>query len=385
MLGKLVLHCRVAAFVLMSAAWSDAAVAQAPAGQGNPLLELPSLPASGDSPASRPSTGDVAKPDTPAPQAVPAKPSPELPATAQPDKPALPAGAINIPAPPVAQEIPQTPDPTIPPTTTVPDGGASGLSLPDPASTKETATAEVAERHVQITPPRVMTVQGPPTFELLEQPVAVDEGLSLMFTEKDMFSLIIPSLALFDRAGDKLANSENNTQASGDDLTGLLESLKVKGDAREKEVTQPLPNIYLGSIVYYDDANWSVWINGKKLTNMVNAPTNPIFVESVGRNRVTLVWKPNSMLPLNKILNSRKIATPENLQVEESSGRVIVTLMPNQTFVPSLLAVLEGMVSQKEPATAAQDATAAIPPENATSRPSRPAPPAAPPRGKFSK
>lgn len=233
-------------------------------------------------------------------------------------------------------------------------------------------------RTVEIIPPKIISVSGTtPPIELLEHPMKLDKGLSLMFTEKDMFSLVLPSLELYDKAEDPNNKTASNTQAT-DDLTGLLESLKLKGEDKVQEAPQVLPNIYLGSIMYYSPSNWSIWLNGKKVTNAVNGPDKPLYVEAIDRTHVRLVWKPTSMTALNKVLNKRKIATPEVLDIEGS--RVTVTMRPNQTFVASLLAVLEGMVRQTAvpepaPGNAAEPAPAAA---------TAPAPaPAMPANGKF--
>lgn len=225
----------------------------------------------------------------------------------------------------------------------------------EPIPQKE-APREVT-RTIQITPPQILSVpEFSPPVELLEHPIKLDEGLSLMFTEKDMLSLIIPGLELYDKAADPTSKAVSNAETV-DDLTGLLESLKFKGEDKAKEVPQVLPNIYLGSIMYYSPSNWSIWLNGKKITNAINAPSNVLYVAAIDRSHIRLIWKPASMTALNKVLNNRKIATPEVLDIGDS--RVTVKMRPNQTFVPSLLAVFEGMVKQTiPPDPAATGATA---------------------------
>lgn len=252
-----------------------------------------------------------------------------------------------------------------------PEGAAPPLepvvASPEPQAEEE----KEITRKVEIIPPKIISVPGStPPIELLEHPLKLDHGLSLMFSEKDMFSLIIPSLELYDKAEDRATSTTGNAAAS-DDLTGLLESLKFKGEDKAKEVQQVLPNIYLGSIMYYSPSNWSIWLNGKKVTNAVNTPDKPIYVEAIDRTHVRLAWKPTSMIALNKVLNERRIATPEVLDIEGS--RVTVTMRPNQTFVTSLLAVLEGMIKQtvipERPANDAPEPAAAAAPVPAQATP----------------
>lgn len=260
----------------------------------------------------------------------------------------------------------------LPTTTTLGAQTNTPIALPSQPMQSDVNTAgtvgATADKTVKISPPKIITVPGVTTLELLEEPLRFDEGLSLMFSEKDMYSLVIPSLALFDKVGNQAEKNSNNQTTATDDLTGLLESLKGKGETKEA-APPPLPNIYLGSIVYYSDANWSIWLNGKKITNAYNSVTNPLYVQSISRSQVELVWRPASMIALNKAINERKNASLDHLIVDNTKGLITVTLKPNQTFVPSLLVVLEGLVKQAEPAVLPESAAAtegsAADPQNA--------------------
>jgi hypothetical protein len=226
-----------------------------------------------------------------------------------------------------------------------------------------------------VTPPKIKRFQGPPAIELMEEPILIDPGMSLMFNPKDMHTLVIPSLALYDKAGSQMSSSGADQSSGNDDLTGLLESLKGKGETKEKEVEQPLPNIYMGSILYSSDASWSIWLNGKKLTNKVNSAANPIYVESIDSSQAQIVWKPASAIALNKIIREHKNATPDTLSIDAEKGRLTFTLRPNQTFVPSLLAVLEGLIKQTEikvDATSGTTASASLPASETAPQPVTP-------------
>lgn len=194
--------------------------------------------------------------------------------------------------------------------------------------------------------PKFLPFTGTDNPQILEEPVKIEETFSLMFSRKDMETLVIPSLVLFDRSEDQTASAKSKTDGK-DDLTGLLESLKVQGET--KTIVRPLPHLFLGSIMYYSPTNWSVWINGKKLVNRLNAPANPLYVSHIDRTHIVLVWRPESLRDMTELWNQKSSSTetlPKNITVNTQDGSVTLTMRPNQTFVPRSLKIHEGMVIQ---------------------------------------
>lgn len=266
--------------------------------------------------------------------------------------PAAPAAAQPTPnpvvaTPPVAQE-------TLPATAEVPPPVAqpSSAAPPLPSLDKMDTTMKPVENSDSA--PKIMEITAPVKLRLLEEPLHVPADFSLLFSKNDMNTIIIPSLNLFDQAVQNQAKIQK-AGGGGDDLTGLLESLQITN----KKVIQPLPNLYLGSIVYYSPTNWSVWINGKKLVNRLNKSSNILFVSNIDRSEAVFVWKPETLQDTGKTWDA-KVAEggvlPKNVVVEETKGTITFTLHPNQTFVPRTLTVSEGLIKQVIPVT--QDAPA---------------------------
>lgn len=302
------------------------------------LLELPSpdIPPKALPPAT--TTPEASNPPVNAPANAPAIPEP---ATSLPPAVAVTpvTGAIPLPATPAPMP---SPDAVAPPTNSLP-----------PHSLDKMNTPMKALENVDTTP-RIMEIVGPVKLRLLEEPLHIPADFSLLFSKKDMNTIILPSLKLFDQS---LQEQKLGGKAStGDNLTDLLESLQVTS----KKVVLPLPHLYLGSIVYYSPTNWSVWINGKKLVNRLNKPSNILFVSNIDRTEAVLVWKPESLQDLGITWREKidsKAGAPKNVIVDEAKGTITVTLHPNQTFVPKSLTVSEGLIKQIIPVT--QDAQAA--------------------------
>ncbi|MFT6106536.1 MAG: hypothetical protein ACJA0S_000777 [Rickettsiales bacterium] len=48
--------------------------------------------------------------------------------------------------------------------------------------------------------------------------------------------------------------------------------------------------VYLGSILYKSNREWSVWINDKKISSLNNYANNDIYVTSINKNKVEIIW-----------------------------------------------------------------------------------------------
>jgi hypothetical protein len=180
---------------------------------------------------------------------------------------------------------------------------------------------------------------------ILEKPIAVDNTFSIFFSEKDMRTVIAPALELYDKTIKTESSDETKNQQGGEDLSKLLESFKGKEPAKEAE--KPLPNIYLGSILYYSPDNWAVWVNGKKLPSHFNNPANVFYVTRISRTEATFAWKPQNFRGMGQLWgekSARPETTPKNVAVDVSAKTVTLTMHPNQTFIPSTLKIAEGIV-----------------------------------------
>ena len=110
------------------------------------------------------------------------------------------------------------------------------------------------------------------------------------------------------------------------------------------------PSFFLASIVYYKADDWSVWIDGKKITAESNDKTSDLYVESINKKTARLSWRPLSLDKVLSVWDPVQVdAYSENqtgdIVVDRSNGVITFELRPNQTFSSSLSKVVEGKSS----------------------------------------
>jgi len=182
------------------------------------------------------------------------------------------------------------------------------------------------------------------------------EKTSLMFNKDDM-NLLLQALDIYDHSA---RPQKSDGEPKKDFLNGLLDTLKH--DETPGAAPLPLPNLYLGSIVYYSPANWSVWINGKKLVNRSNQESNEFFVIRISRSEVELVWRPSSLLDTPETwrqLTDDGAHPLPGIEVDAEKGKITLQLHPNQTFLSKSLAIREGLIKSASAAQAAAPNTPA--------------------------
>jgi hypothetical protein len=281
-------------------------------------------------------------------------------ANPQPD-PALPMATQspeNTSDPLAVTPLAVTPLPVTPPSLS--GGDLTVESLPAHNPPESAANALPAPVKTPAYMPKIRVIKGDKTQQLLEEPVHIDDSFSLMFSNQDMETIVLPSLELYDRFKSQGTQTQDGGSTAGDDLTGLLESLKIQGET--KQTTQTLSNIYLGSIVYYSPENWSIWLNGKKLVHRINAVSNPLYVSSIDRTHAVLVWKPAILMNMGKLWDEKSMSPdtlPKDVVVDAANKMVTLTMRPNQTFVPQTLTIYEGLVKQSAAETASETAPTA--------------------------
>ena len=152
------------------------------------------------------------------------------------------------------------------------------------------------------------------------------------------------------KAYDANHTQKTETATAQDPLTSLLNSIKTQTPATvavQNDEPPSLPNLYLGSIVYYSPGNWSIWINGKKLVNRYNNANHEFHVTRIARSQVEMVWKPVSLGDMPLLIKERmaaKEAIDRHITVDLQKGTITLQLKPNQTFLPKSLAIREGLV-----------------------------------------
>ena len=142
------------------------------------------------------------------------------------------------------------------------------------------------------------------------------------------------------------------SESQSKDIAKIIKLMRLDPVERQKrmsgnivEIDKPLETneksyIHLGSIIYLSAKNWVTWINNQKITNRNNNPENEIYVESVQRDQVNLLWQIS--VTKWKILmgyNSNQILPDLN---KNNEIEIRFSLRPNQTFSLSDDKVIEG-------------------------------------------
>lgn len=125
----------------------------------------------------------------------------------------------------------------------------------------------------------------------------------------------------------------------------VIEEQKIENNT-EKPKTEVKDNensfLHLGSILYNSDKIWSVWINNKKITSSDNNPDEELYIKSIDRSKVNVVWKMS--LSKWKILSK---TNNDNLAPKINDKNQVVVdfiLKPNQTFILKNQKIVEGKV-----------------------------------------
>ena len=101
--------------------------------------------------------------------------------------------------------------------------------------------------------------------------------------------------------------------------------------------------IYLASIIYRSDNDWTIWLNDSKYSSNSNNPIAEIYIKDITSNNVSILWK----LSLSKwrILSGNDDDSDKPLNINENNQvEIEFTLMPNQTFSLKAESILEGRV-----------------------------------------
>ena len=164
-------------------------------------------------------------------------------------------------------------------------------------------------------------------------PADYDTNISLMFSADDIYK-ITQMLKLYD--------SYEKHKQTQNEISALFESSPSPVDE-----TRPLPNLYLGSIVYYSSGIWYVSLNGSIITSASNLPSKEYYVSRISRKEAEIVWKPVSVEQVygtwdHVIADGKKPLA--NITVDRTSGTIKLRIRPNQTFVTRDLAIREGLV-----------------------------------------
>lgn len=131
---------------------------------------------------------------------------------------------------------------------------------------------------------------------------------------------------------------ENKDGASSGSQITLSDEEKRR--AAEQEIQESEKSyLHLASIIYFSSKSWIVWINDKKITSEVNNSQNELYIQSIKKDQVSVLWKLS--LSKWKVISglSEEMAPKTN---SDNMIEVRFKLRPNQTFILSSNAIVEG-------------------------------------------
>lgn len=201
-----------------------------------------------------------------------------------------------------------------------------------------------------LTPEKKLSAVGKP----LENSALVDEiqggmanllmgnkSISLMFDDRENDNI----QRAIDSYNNKQSYLPDGSEESVSDSNSKEARLKREADAaarakKEQDDFNEKSYIYLASIMYSTPHDWVVWVNDKKITSSSNNRNKEIFVKSVEKDRVSILWNvsPSKLkVLLGSKADSLKLRTNDAGQIE-----VKFALQPNQTFMLGSNTVVEG-------------------------------------------
>ena len=158
---------------------------------------------------------------------------------------------------------------------------------------------------------------------------------SLMYNEEEFGNI--------ENAIEALRNNQEFTP-QGEEYTKKNEADIKKQDEELKKLQESEDNvksyIYLSSIMFFGENNWSLWINEKKYTHKTNLESEELSFKNITQDQVTILWKLS--ISKWKILSGKR--SEELAPKINSNNQVEVefTIKPNQTFILSGNKIVNG-------------------------------------------
>ncbi len=175
---------------------------------------------------------------------------------------------------------------------------------------------------------------------------------SIMFPLKDLRSLnkVLEAYRRGLKSSIENPNATKNADDVSDDpLNKILEEL-AGSQYQEDEDKNEIPYFHLGSIMYISPDNWSVWLNGKRMTQKNPDKIKNIKIMDVERDFVKLRWRPNTIETIQNTWNKR-LENPEDFKkfgiedfnIDFNRDRTVTfRLHPNQTLYTDAMEIVEG-------------------------------------------
>ncbi len=163
----------------------------------------------------------------------------------------------------------------------------------------------------------------------------IDQIKSVMLSDAEI-AKINHSLKLFKEGKEFIIL---DTKELSDEERRRLKKQKISA---EMKLIREKSRLYLGSVLYFSNKVWSIWINKKKITAMSNKKSNEFYIQKINGQKVDIIWTLG--LSKWKILTGSSVSPKVNAlnQIE-----IKITLRPNQTFLLRGGKIIEGSSFKK--------------------------------------
>ena len=158
---------------------------------------------------------------------------------------------------------------------------------------------------------------------------------SIMYDEEQFSNLEKAIEALRNNQSFVPEGEEINKQSAEDAKKQEEEIKKLEGS--EENVKS---YVFLSSIMYFSEKQWSLWINDKKFLANANSSENELYFKNVTQDQVNIVWRLS--ISKWKILSGKKSEEYAPKINENNQVEVEFSLKPNQTFILGSNKVVDG-------------------------------------------
>jgi len=174
---------------------------------------------------------------------------------------------------------------------------------------------------------------------------SIKDALDDIFTTSKIKSLMYDEEQFnnIEKAIEAMRNNQSFTpegaeakKQSAEDAKKQAEEIKTLEESEDNVKSY----VFLSSIMYFGEKQWSLWINDKKFIANANSNENELFFKVVSQDKATIVWRLS--ISKWKILSGKKSEEYAPKINENNQVEVEFTLKPNQTFILSSNKVVDG-------------------------------------------
>jgi hypothetical protein len=181
-------------------------------------------------------------------------------------------------------------------------------------------------------------------------------GKSVFFTEEEIKRMKQVLYISESFKGEAVSDKPQTDDTAFNDLLG---SLNNKATVDVSPITE-FPSFYVSTIVYKSPSNWSLWLNGNRVTpKRVPAGIEVVAVSPTGAQ---FLWKPEKFLQFKAYWDdieagkvtkapARSLSQASKVTFDKKNSAWVFTVKTNQTFASQYMAVLEGKHDAQSPVT----------------------------------